>query len=392
MYKSGDLTKNIDKLKSELKLIKYPEKVLDSMLLEGNPIAYLPILHYCFLSYSPHIAQYLLDNDYELFSKNDKEFFDKIYNATIYLFNFKPTLSATQFFKLGLYAEAKVIFCLEIIRIVKQFHNNLIKKTYKTKQNRLKRDDVADKRIKVINHRQEEYEDEEPQHYNYEDRMMSSPKFNEGIVNYDKMNNEFKEDSEYNGYNGYKEYDQGSEENEAYNMKQASFGEDEYKKQIVDKPEINKEKNDFSSVIDIINNLACSVKEMTGRIEVFKNNIEGRVSKLEADMTLIKNRLILLEDKKVKTSYEKNIINTSVNDEHLFSFAIDEDKFKQEPKPQANERENNFSQMSTSSTNHAKKPSDHRALNFVKDTDSLIERVTNHFRETRKLLDFDNKI
>ena len=70
MHKSGDINKNIEKLKIELKQIRYPETIDTSQMTDGNPLIFLPIIHYAFLSYSKYVAQYLFDNEYELFSLN----------------------------------------------------------------------------------------------------------------------------------------------------------------------------------------------------------------------------------------------------------------------------------------------------------------------------------
>lgn len=129
MYKTGDLNKNIEKLKSDLRLIKFSEKFDLELLKDGNPVVYLPILHYIFLSYSKNIAQMLLENDYEMFSKSDKEFIEKIFKALINLFNYKPNITIKQFFSNG-YAEAKVIFCSDVIRVIKQENQQMIKKQY----------------------------------------------------------------------------------------------------------------------------------------------------------------------------------------------------------------------------------------------------------------------
>ena len=129
MHKSGDLNKNIEKLKNELRLIKFSDNIDIDLLKDGNPMVFLPILHYVFLSYSKHIAQLLLDNEYELFSKSDRDFIEKIFKALINLFNFKPNITIKQFFTNN-YAEAKIIFCYDIIKIIKQENNTIIKKQY----------------------------------------------------------------------------------------------------------------------------------------------------------------------------------------------------------------------------------------------------------------------
>lgn len=129
MSKSGDLNKNIERLKNELRLIKFSEKIDMELLKDGNPMIFLPILHYVFLAYSKNIAQLLLQNNYELFSKSDKEFIEKIFKATSNLFGFKPNITTKQFFSTG-YAEAKLVFVSDIIKLIRQENQNLIKKQY----------------------------------------------------------------------------------------------------------------------------------------------------------------------------------------------------------------------------------------------------------------------
>ena len=62
MYKTGDLNKNLEKLKIELKQIKYPDLLDVDAASNGDPRVYLPILHYSFLVYSNFIAQHLTQN------------------------------------------------------------------------------------------------------------------------------------------------------------------------------------------------------------------------------------------------------------------------------------------------------------------------------------------
>jgi hypothetical protein len=377
MYKTGDLTKNLEKLKNELKLIKFPkERLDDNILLEGHPVAFLQILHFTFLYYSQYVAQFMLDNDYRLSTISDKELFEKIHHAAINLFNNKPTISSTQFFKLNHYAEAKVIFCLEMIKLVKQCHNNLIKKTYSKNTSKLnigKKEQQPEKKIKVINHLQEDYSDYQ------EDGILASPKFNEDIeYNRPMQNEELDEEFENNSF---RRESFGLEEDES-NKGLNNYHDTNYKGNTVS----DSQRNDFSQVIEIINNLAGSVKDMTNKVESFKNNMESRVSKLEADMTLLKNRMNMMENMKSKSSYEKNLMNTS--EEHLFSFAVETEKKE--------EKEENFKQEN-SIINHSKKPpytsyQNSKVLNEIEDADSIIERVTNRFRETQRLLnDYDKK-
>ena len=220
MYKTGDLIKNIEKLKIELKQIKYPEKIDADSISEGNPLVFLPILHFTLLSYSKYIAQLLLDNKYELFSKSDKEFVNKIFQAMINLFNYRPSINPRQFFMNG-YAEGKVIFCLEVIRLVKLEHNSQLKKAYSVNvknTNAVKRNKSNDSfrsnkstdrgredfvnynnyntnsnhnKIRIINHQNENNELEEPE--------IKSPKFRDDEkVDYNNSKNNHKSNYKFN--------------------------------------------------------------------------------------------------------------------------------------------------------------------------------------------------
>lgn len=134
MFKTGDLNKNLDKLTIELKQIKYPDMLDVEAASNGDPRVYLPILHFTFLVYSNFIAQHLADNKYVLSSKSDKEFIEIIYKALQNLFNYNPnpTLKKSQFFSAGS-AESKAIFCVDVIRLIKKEHNDMVKKHYASK-------------------------------------------------------------------------------------------------------------------------------------------------------------------------------------------------------------------------------------------------------------------
>lgn len=129
MNKAGDLNKNMERLKNELRWIKFSDKIDMELLKSGNPMTFLQILHYVFLSYSKNIAQLLVDNNCEIFSKSDKDFIEKIFKALPIIFNYQPSITTKQFFSNG-YTEAKLIFVVDTIKVVKQENQNLIKKQY----------------------------------------------------------------------------------------------------------------------------------------------------------------------------------------------------------------------------------------------------------------------
>jgi len=133
--------KNFIKLKSLLKRTRYSHKIEDSLAIKGDPKYFLPILNYSLLHYSPFIADFLLKNNYELFSKNDKEFVKLVILSMINLFNYKPCISLDEFFKMG-FSERKSEMCWKIIEIVIKKHEQLEKTNKSLTEKRSKRNIV----------------------------------------------------------------------------------------------------------------------------------------------------------------------------------------------------------------------------------------------------------
>jgi len=122
------LNKNIELLKSELKQIRYPEKLRYENALNGAPRTYFKILNYSLISYSRLVAEYLNENSFKVISNSEEDFIDMIYNALPKLFNYSPyqTIKKSQFFTMG-YADEKALLCVEVIRLVKVKHYFLSK-------------------------------------------------------------------------------------------------------------------------------------------------------------------------------------------------------------------------------------------------------------------------
>lgn len=436
MHKSGDLLKNIEKLKVELKQIKFPEKLDHDSAIEGYPFVFLPILHYALLNYSPYVAQLLHENDYDLFSKNDKEFIAKLFKAMIDLFNHKPLLNPQQFFKNG-YAEAKVLLCIDVIEIVKGEHNKQVKRQYKpqnlkrpcsrgndsfrsikdeantsnisTSKGRETKNDNP--KVKIINHRLEgdnrNIKATKPSQSNpvvcymkdyytdsnllddlREDEILVSPKFNEANISLpkyfepedkrDENKKNLKEEMEINVVDSSEDFPHGGK---------SVYSEE---KQTVHDTPIDKGRShskipamEFSSLVNIINALADSVKQMTTKVDEFKTSVETRVSKLEGEVSLIKNKLILMENK-TKANLTESL---NSNDEHIFSFAMEDKKTETMRQHDINDHSqhskyNTYKERKFKNVNEAT----NKILNNVIDTDSIIERVEKRFRETQKLL------
>ena len=54
----GDLNGNVEKLKKQLRLLRYPEKdFMQEGVFNGKPMSLLPILHFVFLGFSDELAE-----------------------------------------------------------------------------------------------------------------------------------------------------------------------------------------------------------------------------------------------------------------------------------------------------------------------------------------------
>ncbi|KAI8901417.1 Centrosomal spindle body, CEP44-domain-containing protein [Globomyces pollinis-pini] len=133
---TGDLRNNISKLESSLKTIKYPA-LLDSFgykisllivsVSRGDPVAFLPLLHYVLLNYSPLLTKHFNSKGLDFFGKKDARFIETLYSALLDEFNYKPKISKEQFFTKG-YAEQKCIFVNDVIRFLKELKASITRK------------------------------------------------------------------------------------------------------------------------------------------------------------------------------------------------------------------------------------------------------------------------
>lgn len=481
MFRTGDISKNFEKLKNELAQIKFPAKLDLNDFKDGNPLMFLPIIHYTVLSYSKFVAEHFLNNNYELFSKPDKQFMEQLFHALIHLYNYKPSISVNQFFTNG-YSEAKILFCYDLVKLIRREHNYFLKKFYshQTKQYnsiRMKRSQspvshnnsnsnnntlrkktdehnrstdsiksnnsnnnfnenvLIRKNRSLKNNLRNDlmmFEEENPQSYNCVssayNKGMQFNQFNHGNNNVRviRHNNSNSGCGFVNNLNKQNESDEGEndfhvveddyaeiispkfndtvnedlkkfkniEENQEVRLKENINKNKEEKtenlkelnhevipsssiknnKSAVDETSNNtnnvnnnnkdKEKSEINSMVHIMNSLATTIKNISTNFETFKSNMECRLGKLEAENTLLKNTIIILEEKlnnKILTTFDKDnkqhLNDHSSNnkeDSVLFSFANEEkDKLK-----------NDLLVV------------DNNMQKDIKDTDSLINRLT----------------
>ncbi|XP_032775391.1 centrosomal protein of 44 kDa isoform X3 [Rattus rattus] len=76
---TGDLKRSLRKLEQVLRSLNYPNEVDYVGLMKGDTAASLPIISYSLTSYSPHVAELLMESNIELIAKNDVRFTDTVY-------------------------------------------------------------------------------------------------------------------------------------------------------------------------------------------------------------------------------------------------------------------------------------------------------------------------
>lgn len=121
---TGDLKGSITKIEQGLRLINYPRDVDYTVLVKGDPAAFLPIISYSFTSFSTSIAELLVKCDVELTAKSDLRFIEAIYKLLRDQFQYKPILTKQQFLQFG-FAEKKMQIVCDIINCVVKKHKEL---------------------------------------------------------------------------------------------------------------------------------------------------------------------------------------------------------------------------------------------------------------------------
>eukprot|EP00071_Canis_lupus_P032207 XP_022265764.1 centrosomal protein of 44 kDa isoform X4 [Canis lupus familiaris] len=76
---TGDLKRSLRNLEQVLRMLNYPQEVDCVGLVKGDTAASLPIISYSLTSYSPYIAELLMESNIELIAKNDLRFVDTVY-------------------------------------------------------------------------------------------------------------------------------------------------------------------------------------------------------------------------------------------------------------------------------------------------------------------------
>ncbi|XP_041529779.1 centrosomal protein of 44 kDa isoform X2 [Microtus oregoni] len=122
---TGDLKRSLRKLEQVLRLLNYPNEVDYVGLMRGDTAASLPIISYSLTSYSPYVAELLMESNIELIAKNDVRFTDTVYKLLRDQFDYKPILTKKQFIQSG-FAEWKIQIVCDVLNCVMKKHKELI--------------------------------------------------------------------------------------------------------------------------------------------------------------------------------------------------------------------------------------------------------------------------
>ncbi|KAF5901686.1 centrosomal protein of 44 kDa-like isoform X1, partial [Clarias magur] len=126
--RTGDVKGSLRKLQASLRAVKYPLDVDYQGLAKGDPSCFLPIVSYTFTSFSPAVAEHLVEFGVELTGKNDMSFMESVYKLLRDLFSYKPLLTRQQFLQSG-FAERKIALLCDIIGFILDKHKQLTKGT-----------------------------------------------------------------------------------------------------------------------------------------------------------------------------------------------------------------------------------------------------------------------
>ncbi|KAM6266978.1 centrosomal protein of 44 kDa isoform 3-T6 [Spheniscus humboldti] len=140
---TGDLKGSLRKIEQGLRLLNYPRDVDYTVLVKGDPAAFLPIISYSFTSFSTYIAELLVKCDVELTAKSDLRFIEAIYKLLRDQFQYKPILTKQQFLQFG-FAERKMQIVCDIINCVVKKHKELSNSNKKPQVERHSGNEVSD--------------------------------------------------------------------------------------------------------------------------------------------------------------------------------------------------------------------------------------------------------
>ncbi|KAM3131026.1 hypothetical protein pb186bvf_016838 [Paramecium bursaria] len=110
----SDIQNQSERLKQLLRKVEYTEKLNFEQLQQSNPTSFLRIMHFILIDYSNEFYKSIIQNGYELYSKNDLRFVEQVYKYLNKELNYKPSINICQFLS-EQYLEHKIIMIADLI-------------------------------------------------------------------------------------------------------------------------------------------------------------------------------------------------------------------------------------------------------------------------------------
>jgi hypothetical protein len=108
----------VNKLRTELRDMRYSGQWSETGLASGDPRMYLRLLHFFALDYSVDLKKWIVDRGYTLQTADDRGFVEQIFRLLQVELEYRPKLTPADFLKPKM-ALQKLIICREFGRIVR---------------------------------------------------------------------------------------------------------------------------------------------------------------------------------------------------------------------------------------------------------------------------------
>jgi len=125
---TGDLFNNLERLRSELNVVKYDGEYDLGYLGEGHPAGTVPILRYILLRFSRTLSEYIVNMGHELYTKDDERLVRCAFRVARDVLDYHPRLTEAHFLASG-HAERKAIFLADFVQLCRRKHNELVQQS-----------------------------------------------------------------------------------------------------------------------------------------------------------------------------------------------------------------------------------------------------------------------
>ncbi|XP_077158559.1 centrosomal protein of 44 kDa [Paroedura picta] len=392
---TGDLKGNLRRMEQGLRLLNYPRDVDYTGLAKGDPSAFLPIISYCFTSFSTHIMELLVELDVELTAKNDLRFIESTYKLLRDNFQYKPVLTKHQFLQYG-FAERKIQIVCEIVSLVYKKHKELSNMNKVKPQTR--------KKIHVIKH--------EPQGSSSHlldsvcDNAMlfqQKPQIERHASTYDACSpkdvvHEVLHEESHMSYNAHGQREGTCAEGPGLNQFQCLWIDSPGNKDQVEheeKPLLEDNDDQMKELQRQLAELQEKVNKLNWieeKLIVLEEKLQGKVIIDERDWNNLLSRVLLLETQlllqpeKINLSTESNNMNEE-NTSNIHMTSVSPDKEKEELPENLYHSSGYSSLISSNPSPKAMVVNNHDLSKVSKETTiQRMERITKMIEETSELL------